>query len=136
MLHGVPGGVSGVRQPRQNAAVKESGDPASPRLSGKPVEIGVLRLGKPMIGAVVLAFACALAAPAAEAQTTVPFGYSVRERGRPEAAPGQRAARQGDDRRQSLQREPQRQQRLSPEERQQLRRDIKDAGRELYPRKR
>jgi len=70
------------------------------------------------------------AVPAAQANPW--FGQSVRDG----ANQSQRADRQNDAQRQSLQREErarnQRSQRLSPEERQQLRRDIRDAGREVY----
>lgn len=93
------------------------------------------KLSKRMIGAVAVAFVWALSVPAVQAN---PWNvYSVREGGRQNGAEGQRANRQGEDRRQYYQRDDgrdaQRAQRLSPDERRQLRRDIRDAGREIYP---
>lgn len=81
-------------------------------------------------GVGALAMLLMLAVPAAQANPW--FGQPARDGG----SQSQRGDRQGDMQRQSFQREEQarnqRSQRMSPEERQQLRRDIRDAGREVY----
>ena len=91
--------------------------------------------GKRMIGAIGIALVCALSMPVAQAGSWN-FSPSVREGGRQEDFQRQKGSRQAEPGRQNYRREDgrdaQRAQRLSPEERQQLRRDIKDAGRELY----
>ncbi len=90
---------------------------------------------KRMMGAAGIALVCALTVPAAQA---VPWDFtpSVRDGGRQEGFQGQRGNRPAEERRQNNLRddgrEARRAQRMSPEERQQLRRDIKDAGREVY----
>ena len=95
-------------------------------------------LGRWMIGSFAIVFACLLVVPVANANPWYGYGYySVRE-GEKQAGP-----RQGrhDDARQPPHyqrkhrgegRDPQRAQRMSPEERRQLRRDVRDAGREVY----
>jgi uncharacterized membrane protein len=100
--------------------------------------MAVVKLNKHVMGAVAVAFVWALSVPAVQANPWA--GYLVREANRQGGNDGQRGVQQGAERRQSLQRndgrEAQRPQRLSPEERTQLRRDIKDAGREIYPARR
>ncbi len=90
---------------------------------------------KRMMGATGIALVCVLAMPVAQAGPW-DFTPSVRDGGRQESFQGQRGNRPAEERRQTNQRddgrEARRAQRMSPEERQQLRRDIKDAGREVY----
>lgn len=94
-------------------------------------------LVKRMIGgsfAVVLACA-ALSAPLTYAQTSPPSAAEAREKprqGGAQTTPAQRASR--DAKRPYAKRggETPRPQRMSPEERRQLRRDIKDAGSQIY----
>jgi len=94
----------------------------------------MLSLKRMINGCMTAVLALALALPFAHAN---PFnGRNVREVQRPGA--GQYQQRNPREvQRQDFQRkeggEEQRAQRLSPEERRQLRRDIKDAGREIYP---
>ncbi len=96
----------------------------------------MVRLGKRMRSTLAVLLALALSAPAVQADSPWRNGWSRNGPG-PAGYENQRASRQDDDRRQYYQRDQgrdaQRGERLSPEERQQLRRDIKDAGRELYP---
>ena len=95
----------------------------------------MVQVFKRMIGAIGIALVCALSVPVAQAGSWN-FSPSVREGGRQDSFQGQRGGRQAEENRQGYRREDgrdvQRAQRMSPEERQQLRRDIKDAGRELY----
>lgn len=98
----------------------------------------VTTLGKRMIGSVAVVMVFALSTPMASASPW--SGHPVRD-GYPQAEDaGRRPYGQDQDRRDYYQRregrEGPRPQRLSPEERQQLRRDIKDAGREIYPARR
>jgi hypothetical protein len=93
--------------------------------------------GKRMIGSLAIVLLCAAFAPMAWAG---PWKYGVAEREQyrqNDFQPGRRGAEPGDGRGPSYRRhddrDMQRPQRLSPEERSQLRRDIKDAGREIYP---
>jgi len=119
-------------------AQKSFGDDAGADESGKERRMAVVKLNKHVMGAVAVAFVWAVSVPAVHANPWP--GYLVREANRQGGYDGQRGARQGEERRQSYQRddgrEVQRQQRLSPEERSQLRRDVKDAGREIYPARR
>lgn len=98
----------------------------------------MVKLNKHVMGAVAVAFVWAVSVPPVQANPWA--GYLVREASRQGGSDGQRGDRQGEERRQSYQRndgrDAQRPQRLSPEERSQLRRDIKDAGREIYPARR
>ncbi len=102
---------------------------------GQKGRAAVVQLSKRMISAISIALVWTLSMSAAQAGPWN-YGPSVREGSRQESYPGQRGGRQSDDRRQSYQREEgrdaRRAQRMSPEERQQLRRDIRDAGREVY----
>lgn len=87
--------------------------------------------GKWMIGSLVVTLLLAVSTP--EALAGPWGGYGAREgnqQGRQEQRQGggQRPDYQRDDRRDA-----QRPQRMSPEERSQLRRDVRDAGREIYP---
>ena len=95
----------------------------------------MVQFSKRMMGAIGIALVCVLSMPVAQAGQW-DFGPLVREGGRQESFQGQKGSRQAEEGRQNYRREDgrdaQRAQRLSPEERQQLRRDIKDAGREVY----
>ena len=95
----------------------------------------MVQLSKRMISAVAIALVWTLSMSEVQAGPWN-YGPSVREGTRQESYQGQRGGRPPEDRRQSYQREEgrdaRRSQRMSPEERQQLRRDIKDAGREVY----
>ncbi len=93
--------------------------------------------GKRMIGGLAVVLLLAAFPPLADAG---PWRYASPQREqsqRNDFQPNRRGPEQGDGRgaypRRSEDREMQRPQRLSPEERSQLRRDIKDAGREIYP---
>ena len=95
----------------------------------------MVQFGKRMMGAIGIALVCALNMPVAQAGSWN-FSPLVRDGSRQEGYQGQKGNRQAEERRQYNQRddgrEVRRAQRMSPEERQQLRRDIKDAGREVY----
>lgn len=60
-------------------------------------------------------------------------GFQVQQR--PHSPPGDRQFQQA-PRRQDAQPNPQGPQRMSPDERRQLRRDLRDAGRDVYPQRR
>ena len=96
--------------------------------------MAVTQFGKRMMETVGIALLCALSTTGVHAAPD--FNPSIRDAGRQENLQGQKGRRQDEERRPGYRREDardaQRAQRLSPEERQQLRRDIKDAGRELY----
>lgn len=97
--------------------------------------------GKRIVGGLAAVLLLAAFPPMAEAG---PWKYASPEREQnrqSDLQPGRRGSEQGDGRgaypRRNDDRDMQRPQRLSPEERSQLRRDIKDAGREIYsPRRR
>jgi hypothetical protein len=99
-----------------------------------------MNFGKRMIGGLAIALLSMISMSVAEAG---PWGRGVSEREQSRQGdyqPGRRGHGPGDRRGSYHQRRdgerdmrPQRPQRLSPEERSQLRRDIKDAGREIYP---
>lgn len=97
--------------------------------------MAVVQFGKRIMGAVGMALMCAFSIPGAHA-VSLDFNPSIRDAGRQDNLQGQKGRWQDEERRPNYRREDardaQRAQRLSPEERQQLRRDIKDAGRELY----
>lgn len=96
--------------------------------------MAVTQFGKRMMETVGIALLCALSSTGVHAAPD--FNPAIRDAGRQESLQGQKGRRQDEERRSSYRREDsgdsQRAQRLSPEERQQLRRDIKDAGRSLY----
>ena len=103
-------------------------------------------LGRWMIGSFAIAFACLLVVPVANADPRHGYGgyYSVRGEEKQAGPPRQgRQMSKSDDARQPPPphyqrghrgegRGHQRAQRMSPEERRQLRRDVRDAGREIY----
>jgi hypothetical protein len=79
-----------------------------------------------IVGGIAAIIAMGLAMPLAHANPT--GGREIREAGRKGGTQAEEELRK--------QRAVKRAQRLSPEERRQLRRDIKDAGREIYPQRR
>ncbi|MDR2787530.1 MAG: hypothetical protein LBD06_04060 [Candidatus Accumulibacter sp.] len=95
--------------------------------------------GKRMIGGLAIAFLFVMSAPAVEAG---PWKYAASEREarrRNDFQPGERRPDDGRGphyRRNGERDARPRSHRLSPEERSQLRRDIRDAGREIYPARR
>jgi hypothetical protein len=95
----------------------------------------VTNSGKRGIGGLVIALLFVLPVPAAEAG---PWGAGPRhqESRQSDLQPARRGSGPGDGQEQHRQRRGEKdmqQRRLSPEERSQLRRDIRDAGREIYP---
>ena len=109
-----------------------------PQINRERKDGAAVQLSKRMIGVLSVAFVWALSTPAAQANSW--YGYAVREGSRQEGFQEQRPSRQNEERRPYYQRDErrdnQRSQRMSPDERRQLRRDIKDAGREIYPSRR
>ncbi|MDR2112762.1 MAG: hypothetical protein LBQ62_06660 [Candidatus Accumulibacter sp.] len=95
-----------------------------------------MNFGKRMIGGLAIALFTMMSIPAVEADSWKK-GSSEREQNRQnEYQPGRRGPGNGRGphyRRHGERDVQQRPHRLSPEERSQLRRDIKDAGREIYP---
>ena len=91
-----------------------------------------------MIGAVAMVLAWSLWMAVVHASPG--FVFAAREGNRQDGHSERRQFRQQEERREHWQREDrregQRPQRLSPDERRQLRRDIRDAGREIYPARR
>jgi hypothetical protein len=91
--------------------------------------------GKYMIGGLVAIFLLAMFPPAGEAAPERRYGLTEREQDRPVFRPERRVpgySGSGGSFRRNGERGMQRPRRLSPEERSQLRRDIRDAGREIY----
>jgi hypothetical protein len=100
----------------------------------------VMDSGKRMIGGLAAVLFLAVFPQMAEAAPAWRHGPSEREQNRQDFQPERRGpgySRSGESFRRSgekdAQRDMRRQRRLSPEERSQLRRDIRDAGREIYP---
>jgi hypothetical protein len=101
-----------------------------------------MNTGKRLFGRLAIVFLFILSMSAAEAEPWRP-GSSAREENQPSHfQPGRQSLmpddRQRPSRQQSDERGMQRQQqhRLSPEERSRLRRDIREAGKEIYPARR